>query len=70
MLEALRDSAQNVEKSYVGLVCDNTSTNMNALGHLESEHPRLITANCAAHLSDLVIEEVFRMIEAELIFKM
>ena len=52
ILEALRKSTLNVEKSYAGLVCDNTSTNMNALGHLECEYPKLITAGCVAHLSD------------------
>ena len=59
ILEALRSSAQNVEEYFAGLVCDNTITNMNALGHLESEYPKLITAGCVAHLSDLIIEDIF-----------
>ena len=40
ILEALRNSTPNVEKLYAGVVCDNTSTNMNALEHLETEYPK------------------------------
>ena len=69
ILEALRSSAQNVEEYFAGLVCDNTITNMNALGHLESEYPKLITAGCVAHLSDLIIEDIFRIMEAGYILK-
>ena len=50
-------------------MCDNESTNMNALGHLESECPKLFTVGCVARLSDLVVEDVFDTIEAEHIKK-
>ena len=42
---------------------------MSALGHLEFEHPKLIAAGYVAHLSDLVLEDIFRMIEAGCVLK-
>ena len=42
---------------------------MNALGHLESEYPKLITAGCVDQLLDLFIEDYFHTIEAESILK-
>ena len=65
VINALEDSSTDVEEEYAGLVCDNTATNMNALDLVLIVYPLLIAAGCIAHLSDLVIEDIFKIPEAK-----
>ena len=65
IVNSLQDSAKDVEKEYAGLVCDNTITNMNALDQVIFVFKKLIPAGCVAHLSDLTIEDIFKIREAK-----
>ena len=60
VVDKLQDSATEVEKEY-----DNTTTNMNALDQVICVLKKLIATGCVAHLSNLVIENIFKIREAK-----
>ena len=42
VLTALEQKGENVEENFAGVVCDNTSANMNAIDIVQQRYPKLI----------------------------
>ena len=61
VLTALEKNGDDVEAKYAGVVCDNTSANMNSLTIVKARYPKLIGCGCISHVSDLLIEDLFKM---------
>ena len=63
VLTALEQKGENVEENFAGVVCDNTSANMNAIDIVQQWYSKLIGCGCISHVSDLLIEDLFKVME-------
>lgn len=63
VLTALEKKGDNVEENFAGVVCNNTSANMNSLDLVKERYRKLIGCGCISHVSDLLIEDLFRVVE-------
>ena len=61
VLTALEKKGNDVEEKFAGVVCDNTSANMNSLNLVKARYPKLIGCGCISHVSDLLIEDLFKV---------
>ena len=60
-MTALEKKGDNVEENFAGVVCDNTSANMNSLTIVKARHPKLIGYGCISHVSNRLIEDLFKV---------
>ena len=49
--------------------CDNTLTNIVATDKIQLEYPKLIGVCCVAHLSGILIKDIFKLDQAKSIIK-